>query len=91
MLNESNSKIKPTCDKYKLEDQKCLRVFVCEELKNPNSFFKLYFDFLPYDYSTYPIFYSDDLKKLIQGSIIESDANEKEEEIKSEYEDLKVN
>ena len=90
ILSESHPLIKPTCEKYNLEDQECLYVFVCEEMKKDNSFFKPFFDYLPRDYHTYPTFYNKKLKSLLKNTQLLERIKNKNEESRKSYKKLKV-
>ncbi len=91
MLSESHPLIKPTCEKYNLEDQDCLYVFVCEEMKKDNSFFKPFFDYLPRDYHSYPIFYNKKLKSLLKNTQLYERISYSNQAIRKSYNKLKVN
>jgi len=90
ILSESHPLIKPTCEKYNLEDQECLYVFFCEEMKKDNSFFKPFFDYLPRDYHTYPIFYNKKLKSLLKNTQLNERIKYNNEESRKSYKKLNV-
>jgi hypothetical protein len=55
ILFDENPLIKPVCEKYQEKNSdECIKVYLFEELKNPKSFFKPFFDYLPNDFETYP-------------------------------------
>jgi len=45
-----------------------LSTFLLREKKNPDSFWKPYLDMLPKDYNSFPVFFSDQEMKLLEGS-----------------------
>lgn len=45
-----------------------LSTFLLRERKNPDSFWKPYIDLLPSDYNCFPVFFSDDELKWLEGS-----------------------
>jgi hypothetical protein len=91
IFTDQNPLIKPTCDKYQLTDQECISVYICEELKNKNGFFYHYFQFLPYDFDTYPLFYKNKQWDMIKGSMIGKKVNDWKAYFQTEHAKLKVN
>lgn len=57
-----------------------------EKLKNEESRWKHYLDILPKDYSSFPIFYTDEELSLLDGSPFKQQILEKKEDIKKDYE-----
>ena len=45
-----------------------LSTFLLKERKNPNSFWRPYLDLLPSDYNCFPVFFSDEEMKWLEGS-----------------------
>jgi hypothetical protein len=45
-----------------------LSTFLLREKKDPNSFWKPYIDLLPTDYNSFPVFFSEDELKWLEGS-----------------------
>lgn len=45
-----------------------LSTFLLKERKDPKSFWRPYLDMLPADYNSFPVFFSDDEMKLLEGS-----------------------
>ena len=45
-----------------------LSTFLLRERKNPESFWRPYLDMLPKDYNSFPVFFSDQEMKLLEGS-----------------------
>lgn len=63
-------------------------VFMITEMKKGNSFFKPYFDILPEDLSNFPIFWSDNELKMLQGSMILSQIQDRKRYLKEDYKNL---
>lgn len=71
ILSDENHLIKPTCEKFNTTGVTCLAIYICQELNKNNSFFKPYFDTLPNDFQSYPLFYTDQELRLLRGSMME--------------------
>jgi hypothetical protein len=49
-------------------EQACLALYITIEKKNPNSKYKNYFDTMPATYDDFPVMFSDETLKLVQGT-----------------------
>ena len=56
-----------------------------EEKKGNNSKWSFYFPFLPSSYSSFPIFYTDDEMKLLEGTQFHKIVTDKKKEIRQDY------
>ncbi len=65
-----------------------LTSFVLQELHNPDSKWKYYLDILPKDYSNFPIFYTNNEFKLLEGSPFLITILDKKEDMKKDYDDI---
>lgn len=90
IITEVHPLVKPTCEKYKIEGQKCMATYMCSELKNQNNFFKAYFDFLPNDFQNYPAFFTKTELNLIKGSTLMEKRKDWHKWFHEEYTKLKV-
>jgi hypothetical protein len=90
IISEVNPLIKPTCKKYNVQDQICLSVFICEELKNSNNFFYDFFEFLPNDLNSFPLLYEEKYRKMIEGSQLMDTLKSFNKQFVDEHGDLKV-
>ena len=62
-----------------------LMVFMLIDRKNPNSFFKPYYDILPPTLNNMPIFWNKDELKYLEGSYMLEQIEERNEAIKADY------
>jgi histone-lysine N-methyltransferase SETD3 len=62
-----------------------LSSFILNELKNPNTKWKSYLDILPKDYSSFPIFYTDEELTALEGSPFLQQILEKKEDMRRDY------
>ena len=65
-----------------------LTSFLLKELHNEDSKWKYYLDIIPKDYTNFPIFYTEDELKLLEGSPFLNTIIEKKEDIKKDYENI---
>jgi histone-lysine N-methyltransferase SETD3 len=65
-----------------------LTSYVLQEFHNPDSKWKYYLDILPKDYSNFPIFYTEEELKLLEGSPFLNTILDKKEDIKKDYDDI---
>eukprot|EP00826_Nyctotherus_ovalis_P025624 TRINITY_DN1987_c0_g1_i5.p1 TRINITY_DN1987_c0_g1~~TRINITY_DN1987_c0_g1_i5.p1 ORF type:complete len:565 (+),score=157.58 TRINITY_DN1987_c0_g1_i5:256-1950(+) len=62
-----------------------INIFLLTQFHDPNSFWKPYMDVYPRDVSTFPIFYTKEERKLLQGSVMNSHIDDEIEEVRQEY------
>lgn len=68
-----------------------LTSFILNEMKNPNTKWRHYLDILPKDYSSFPIFYSEEELKWLEGSPFLIQIIEKKEDILRDYQKIGSN
>jgi len=62
-----------------------LSTYLLRERKNPNSFWKPYLDMLPENYNSFPVFFSEDEMKLLEGSPFADQVRDKKSDLRKDY------
>jgi hypothetical protein len=71
-------------------DNICIVVYICLETKNPLTYFTQFFNFLPKDFSCFPLFYKEDLKNMLHNSMVDKWVKLWEDQLQSEYNQIIV-
>eukprot|EP00826_Nyctotherus_ovalis_P057522 TRINITY_DN7872_c0_g4_i1.p1 TRINITY_DN7872_c0_g4~~TRINITY_DN7872_c0_g4_i1.p1 ORF type:complete len:274 (+),score=96.76 TRINITY_DN7872_c0_g4_i1:430-1251(+) len=74
--------------KPNLTDLFYLTLFLLQQLHDPLSFWQPYVDVYPHSVSSFPMFYSEEEKLMLHGSVILEDAEEEMRRMREEYENV---
>jgi len=75
---------------YKDSEFQSLVVYVCKQMKNPNSPNRLFFDNLPDDLNNFPYYYNEEERKLLENSNFLIELSKKINKTKTHHEFIKV-
>jgi histone-lysine N-methyltransferase SETD3 len=65
-------------------------IYILETREDPDDFFQPYYDVLPQDYTNFPIFWDQDKLDWLKGSPLLQDIQERNENMKGDYDELCV-
>lgn len=85
-------RVKEFCDKYSFTSKTCMTTYIIDELskKEGESYFSLYLSFFPKDFSSTPLFFSEQEKKLLKGSQLLEFIDNRNRLIQREIREVKV-
>ena len=61
-----------------------------QEIENPDSFWKPFFDFLPKDFSSFPYYFSTEEMNYLKGTSFLEEVKAKKNQLNTEVEEIKV-